>query len=248
MAELKEIVLHEEITGLREGIVHWFRDNNIRLTDLILLYPSLDKEGNRITVKERFLDEEGRNTRIENIDSIRQYLEYCNENCINLIFDGNELYDILNGNFGEVGWDLEDSFNKMLESYGVYYELGHAWNAGLFVIDDKKTPWFIPGPNTEKEPVSLYCRRLDEIQLPALRSVAQTWKDLELLPINDGKDIGSCIIGAHFKFTYQDEKYNLYPFGRYQSDFSYSQYEKVITELLKSFGATNIYYDCGCMD
>lgn len=57
----------------------------------------------------------------------RDYFEYVNEpNILFMSFEG-PLYHVLNAYVP--GWvKLEDEFRKIFEKYGVYYEMGHAWN------------------------------------------------------------------------------------------------------------------------
>lgn len=55
----------------------------------------------------------------------KDYFEYVAEpNILSMSFEG-DLYDILNGYYG---FKLEAEFEKIFEKYGLYYELGNAWN------------------------------------------------------------------------------------------------------------------------
>ena len=59
------------------------------------------------------------------------YFEYANEkHILSMSFEG-ALYDVLNG------WDkysdkMQEKFMNILEKYGLYYELGNAWNLSCF--------------------------------------------------------------------------------------------------------------------
>lgn len=58
----------------------------------------------------------------------KTYFEYVREpeNILSMSFEG-PMYEVLNGYVH--GWTkLEDEFRKIFEKYGLYYELGHAWN------------------------------------------------------------------------------------------------------------------------
>jgi hypothetical protein len=57
----------------------------------------------------------------------KDYFEYVNEpNILSMSFEG-PLYHVLNAYVP--GWvKLEDEFRKIFEKYGLYYEMGHAWN------------------------------------------------------------------------------------------------------------------------
>lgn len=57
----------------------------------------------------------------------KDYFEYVAEpNILSMSFEGG-LYSVLNGY--TYGWaKLEDEFRKIFEKYGLYFELGNAWN------------------------------------------------------------------------------------------------------------------------
>lgn len=56
----------------------------------------------------------------------KDYFKYVREpeNILSMSFEG-DLYYILNG---YEGFRLEEEFRKIFEKYGLYYELGNAWN------------------------------------------------------------------------------------------------------------------------
>lgn len=61
----------------------------------------------------------------------KDYFEYVREpNILSMSFEG-ELYDVLNGY--AYGWvKQEEEFRKIFEKYGVYFELGNAWNLSCY--------------------------------------------------------------------------------------------------------------------
>ncbi len=63
----------------------------------------------------------------------KDYFEYVREpNILSMTFEG-ALYEVLNGYVS--GWiKLEKDFNKIFEKYGLYYELGNAWNLSCYEI------------------------------------------------------------------------------------------------------------------
>ncbi len=69
----------------------------------------------------------------EDIADPKDYFEYVNEpNILSMSFEG-PLYEVLNGYIS--GWArLEEQFRKIFEKYGLYYELGHAWNLSAYEI------------------------------------------------------------------------------------------------------------------
>lgn len=56
----------------------------------------------------------------------KNYFEYVREpeNILSMSFEG-DLYEVLNGYWGA---KLEKEFSSILAKYGLYYELGNAWN------------------------------------------------------------------------------------------------------------------------
>ena len=61
----------------------------------------------------------------------KHYFEYVREpNILSMSFEG-DLYDVLNGY--AYGWvKREEEFRKIFEKYGVYFELGNAWNLSCY--------------------------------------------------------------------------------------------------------------------
>lgn len=60
------------------------------------------------------------------------YFEYANPATLSMSFEG-ELYDMMNN-----GWFAKEleSFSKLINGFGYYYELGNAWNLSLYKIFD----------------------------------------------------------------------------------------------------------------
>lgn len=63
----------------------------------------------------------------------KTYFEYVREpNILSMSFEG-YLYDVLNGY--AYGWGKQtEEFKEIFEKYGLYYELGHAWNLTCYEI------------------------------------------------------------------------------------------------------------------
>lgn len=63
----------------------------------------------------------------------KDYFEYVREpNILSMSFEGS-LYEVLNAYVR--GWKkLEEEFRKIFEKYGLYFELGHAWNLTCFEV------------------------------------------------------------------------------------------------------------------
>lgn len=64
----------------------------------------------------------------------RDYFEYvCQPHILSMSFEG-RFYECLNGCAGDYGWSIEGEFCDLLRKYGVYYELGEAWNLSCYPI------------------------------------------------------------------------------------------------------------------
>jgi hypothetical protein len=62
----------------------------------------------------------------------RDYFEYGNPKTLSMSFEGS-LNHILNG-YASYSWKSEESFSKLFKKYGLYYELGNAWNLSAYEI------------------------------------------------------------------------------------------------------------------
>ena len=58
--------------------------------------------------------------------SVREQMEHCNPNSISMVFEG-PFYDMVNRQ-----QDIEDRLNGIGHKYGVYFELGHAWDLAFY--------------------------------------------------------------------------------------------------------------------
>lgn len=61
----------------------------------------------------------------------RDYFDYVSP-ILSMSFEG-PLYDCMNYG-GEYGWDIVNKFETLLKKYGLYYELGNAWDLGVYKI------------------------------------------------------------------------------------------------------------------
>lgn len=62
----------------------------------------------------------------------KDYFEYAGD-ILSMSFEG-DLYEVFNGVYGEFGSSLENEFSMILEEYGLYYELGNAWNLSVYPV------------------------------------------------------------------------------------------------------------------
>lgn len=61
----------------------------------------------------------------------KDYFDYVAEpHILSMSFEG-ALYEVFNGT-SERAYKLQEEFNEILKGYGLYYELGNAWNLTLY--------------------------------------------------------------------------------------------------------------------
>ena len=165
------------------------------------------------------------------------YFEYVNrDHILSMSFEG-PLYDSLNYS----GYK-EPGLRKIFEKYGVYWELGNAWNLSAYPIDDNMEVEFT-SYEPPKERIRLYLSSEDDYP-SELRNIMEVWY---LLSKGVG-DIGSCVIGAGFEFTWNGEDYFMSACSPYQGSISWEAHKDRVKKLLASIGATSINYHWGNMD
>lgn len=165
------------------------------------------------------------------------YFEYAAyDHIISMSFEG-PLYHVLNYGFGD---ETEEAFRAIFEKYGLYYELGNAWNMSVYLINDNIE---VEYTKYEKPKETIYIYRGSD-NPPELQTIMNTWYELS----KEVGDKGSCVIGAGFEFEWQDNKYFMSACSPWQGSISWETHKDVIQNLLESVGATNIYYNWGRLD
>lgn len=166
------------------------------------------------------------------------YFEYAAyEHVLSMSFEGG-LYSVLNGYSSDV---LEEKFLSLLNKYGLYYELGNAWNLTCYPNDDDMEIEYTiyEKPMTT---VTIYSHSED---IPSiLMNIKRKWDELSATTQYLG---GSCTIGDGFEFTYNNIPYKMVT-PNFQGSCIYEHWIGTIKEELKNAGATNIYYNYGFMD
>ena len=123
--KLTKVMIEELATEIEN-----FLRNNEMLSDVCIYFngkrwSTHDKKTNEFCYNEhRYFEDEA---------DPRDYFEYVAEpNILSMSFEG-PLYHVLNSYVP--GWvKLEDEFRNIFEKYGVYYEMGHAWNLTCYEI------------------------------------------------------------------------------------------------------------------
>ena len=159
------------------------------------------------------------------------------DHILTMTFEGG-LYSLLNYNGGKLEIEFENLFNK----YGLYYEFGEAWNLTCYPIynelEVEYTVYEKPQPT-----IHLYRHEVNN-NPPELQKIMDIWYELS----SKVGDEGSCVLGAGFKFKWQDKKYFMLACSPYQGSISWEKHKDTIEVLLKDIGAEDIQYDWGRMD
>ena len=216
----KEIITFLEVNELASDVSIYFNNKVMRARG------TWDKDYNYIPKWETTEDV-----------SPHDYFEYAAyDHILSMSFEG-PLYDVLNYTFGR----KEEGFNAIFNKWGLYFELGNAWNLTTYSIDDdievEYTKYERP-----KQVIRLYFgnflnpRELDEIMF--------AWYNLS----KEVGDKGSCVLGAGFEFEWQGDKYFMPACSPYQGSISWETPKDKIQAMLENIGATNIYYKWGNLD
>lgn len=62
----------------------------------------------------------------------KRYTEYAGP-YLTMTFEG-PFYEVMNGYMGRLGYRLEEEFHALLRKYGLYAEMGHAWDLSVYEI------------------------------------------------------------------------------------------------------------------
>ena len=164
------------------------------------------------------------------------YFDYAaHDHILSMSFEG-ALYDSMNYSGHKV-----DKLEAIFSKYGVYYELGNAWNLTVYPInDDMEVEYTLY--DKPKEKIELY-RSSQDIPYE-LREIMDKWHWWSML---EG-DKGSCVIGAGFNFEWNGDEYFMCAQSPYQGSLSWEANIDKVRALLENIGATNIKYNWGVMD
>lgn len=175
---------------------------------------------------------------IDNI-SPHDYFRYAaNDHIISISTEGG-LYDELNYGSGEFPKELRELFDY----WGIYYELGEAWNLSFFPCDDDENRIEFTRYTPKDKPVFIHYNVREDCPEEIL-PIMDTWWTLSSLT----GDSGSCVIGSYIGFKYQGKKYEMGACSPYQGEFSWYQHAPLIMRLLRGIGATEVYYEAGRLD
>ena len=124
-----EILTAKQREQLATDIFNWLNDKELWI-DVSIYF-----NGKRWSTNNKDLTEFCYNERryFEDEADPKNYFEYVREpNILSMTFEGS-LYEVLNAY--AVGWaKLVEEFKQIFKKYGLYYELGHAWNLTCYEI------------------------------------------------------------------------------------------------------------------
>ena len=176
---------------------------------------------------------------IENVKA-SDYFDYANDNTLSMSFEG-AFYEIINYYTPEVAKTVMPKFTGILNSYGLYYELGEPWNLAAYYINSV----FDPVKKTKEGECSKTPIYISRDTCPAgIEPVRTEWERRQ----NDYGDAGSCVIGAGFRFKYDGLHYKMPPQGCWQGSCSWETSKHIIQDMLNDAGCTDITYIWGNMD
>lgn len=174
----------------------------------------------------------------ENVNPL-DYFEYANhKHILSMSFEG-AFYEAMNYSGRKI-----NEFIKILDKYSLDYLQGDAWNLSLYPKNNdyseiEYTP-LLAEPKQETD--YIYFGKKDV--LPELQEIMVHWFNLSKAT----GDIGSCVIGAGFNFTYKNVHYFMGACSPYQGSISWETHTDIIKTELQNIGATDISYDWGRMD
>ncbi len=165
----------------------------------------------------------------------KDYFDYYNTNhVLSMSFEGN-LYDALNYGSGA------PALYKLFEEYGFYWELGNAWNLSAYPNDDDME---IEGVQYDRKPEPVYISLQRENNPSDLQKIMEWWYKASAKV----GDIGSCVLGAGFRFNYNGVLYHMAACSPYQGSVSWEQNIGTVRIMLELAGADNIQYEYGNLD
>lgn len=164
------------------------------------------------------------------------YFDYAAyDHILSMSFEG-ALYECINYSGRNV-----DKLDAIFAKYGVYYELGNAWNLTVCPINDDMEIEYTLYDKPKKK-INLYSGSQN---VPyEIREVMDQWRWWSTL---EG-DKGSCVIGAGFNFAWNGNEYFMTAQSPYQGSLSWETSIDKVRKLLENIGATNIKYNWGVMD
>lgn len=170
------------------------------------------------------------------------YFEYANpKHILSMSFEGS-FYDVMNG-WSSRDFKLQEKFQKILDKYSVYYELGSSWNLSCFPSkDDMEIEFTDYRADVKPDPEYIY---LGKQGIPVeILDIMEHWYELSKAT----GDVGGCVIGAGMNFTYKGKPYKMAACSPWQGELSWTPHVGKVKKMLADIGATEISWNCGRLD
>lgn len=170
------------------------------------------------------------------------YFEYVNpKHILSMSFEGS-FYDVMNG-WTSYQFKLQDKFQKILDRYGVYYELGNSWNLSCFNSnDDMEIEFTDYRADVKPDPEYIY---LGKKNIPVeIETIMKHWYELS----KETGDRGGCVLGAGMNFNYKGIPYRMAACSPWQGEGSWTPHVDTVKKMLSDIGATEIRWDYGRLD
>ena len=217
-----EIINYLRKRGLDDDVSIYFNNKRMRIGN------NWDRE------KKEFIPY----TKVEENMNPLKYFSYANpKHILSMSFEGS-LYHLLNGYSG----GSTKGFDNIFKKYGLYYELGNAWNLSCYPYGIEYEDIEYTSYEVKPEPKYIYS---DSRDIPlVLIIIKEMWDSLSETTTHLG---GSITIGDGFEFSYNGKYYKMTP-PHYQGSMIYEHWIDIIKKELKNIGATEIHYNYGRMD
>ena len=138
-----------------------------------------------------------------------------------------------------------NGFSAILSGYGLFYELGEHWNLSCYPLHNDSPPQK-PAKKADG-PIMFRADRTwpEHAIIPnTLLRIQNVWKE----KADAYGDVGSCVLGAGFHFTFEGKRYIMPPTSRWQGSVSWEHFVPEIQAMLEEAGATSIRFEYGDMD
>ena len=166
------------------------------------------------------------------------YFSYAAEkHILSMSFEGSLYEEINYGNGAK--W-----LNNILDKYGLYYELGNSWNLTVYADSDEEYANIEYTDYADEKEEIIDLSSISTCDIPELKNTMIAWQRLS----ETVGDIGSCVIGAGYKFSYKGKKYFMSAQSPYQGSISWEKHKDIIKLMLENIRAEEIEYDWGIMD
>ena len=175
---------------------------------------------------------------IEDGKRASKIFKYATDDTISMSFES-DLYEVFNSHLESLAAVFIPRFTKLLESYGLFYELGDAWNLGTYYRKSPEDTKNQEGGDSENP---IYITKSDCPE--ELEEIRASWEARQ----NEYGDVGSAVIGAGFTFKFLGKFYKMRPQGRWQGSLSWESSVNAIKQMLIDALCENVVFHDGVIN